>query len=532
MTNFFSLVKVQLLSLFGVNKLLKSKNKKSKFSIGGIALLLLFLAGVIIVFGYFYADIFAKSLIMTGKGEQLIPLMLAISCIVCFLFSFYALGNTLFGFKDYDALMSMPIKPIVIILAKFIVVYLTNLLFTLFIVAPSLFIYNDLINLISLFQVVSVLVMCLVAPLLPIAISTLIGVVVYYISSRFRRKNFVQIIILVIFMLAVFALSFLSSMLESEDSALIVNSLGIVAKIYFLLPWAINAFSQSLWLLLFIAINLASIAIIFTFVCIFYKKLNTIFTSKRTIRNYKLKQYQSNSVNKALFKRELKRLFSCPVYFINSLFGLLMSLIISIGYAVLVSIYDLNSDPMAQAVFGVINRMIPALFGFMFLMAPTTCCSISLEGQSFWIIKTSPVSYKKVLNSKLSVHALFSVSVAFISSLIIGIFSNFGVLGTILLVVCALGISSFGGIFGLLANLKFPNLKWENVNVPVKQSLPCFFTIILALVVSILVVVMGIYVNVSLELLLAIYSIFFVVGSLVLYVLLCKYGAKMFNKLS
>ncbi len=531
MTNFCALVKVQLFSLVSSNKG-KSKNKKSKGGFAGIALILLVLGGVMAFFGYTYSNIFAMGLAQTGGGEKLVPYMIAVSSLVAFLFSFYAAGSAIFGFKDYDMLMSMPLKPQEIVLSKFCVLFISDLFFALTIAVPSLIVYNASVATITLAQIVVSLVMILFSPLLPLAISIVIGVVVYYISSRFRKKNIVQIILLTIFMIAIFALSFLSGYGSAEDPAQMVGSLGAIEKIYFIFPLVINSFNQPLWLLAYIACNIAPVIIVVACICVFYKKLNSIFTAKRTLRNFKLKEYQSNSVGKTLFNKEIKRLFSCPVYAINCLFGVLMALIASIAYSIFYMAMDVQSDPVLVEVFNVINCFIPALFCFMFLLAPTTCCSISLEGQAFWILKTAPVSYLQVLNSKLAVHALFTTTVAFVSSLCIGVFTGFGVIGTILLVLCGVGISTFGGLFGLLMNLIFPKLKWENENQPVKQGLPTFLTTISAFVFVAVLVVVGIYAQLSLELLLAIYSAFFIAVCVALYSILFKYGEKLYNKLN
>ncbi len=531
MANFFSLVKVQLLSFIGGNKLFKSKSKKKVFGLGGIVLLLLLIGAALVFFGYTYSQIFAMSLTEDSK-DKLIPLMLAMACLVCFLFSFYAVGSALFGFKDYDMLMSMPIKPFEIVLSKFSVLYISELFFAFLLVIPSLFVYNSAIATVTLTSVVVTVAMCLFAPLLPLAISTLIGVVVYYISSRFRRKNIVQIILLILLMVVIFAFSFFSGMIESEDASQIMGAFRVIEKIYFVMPLAEKAFAKPIWLLVFFAVNFAPLSIIILFVCVFYKKLNTIFTAKRTLRNFKLKEYKTNGINKTLFKKELKRLFSCPVYAVNSLFGLAMALIMGIAYSVFYIVSGAGTDAVGQVVFDIINRILPAMFGFMFLFSPTTCCSISLEGQSFWIIKTAPISHMQVLNAKLYVHALFSTSVAFIISLCMAICGGFGWIGGALFVVFGVGISTFGGLFGLVMNLCFPKLKWENENVPVKQGLPTFLTMVIALIFTAIFIVMAVYVNLSFNALLAIYASFFMIISLVLYIVLYKCGKRMFERLN
>ncbi len=529
MTNFLSLVKVQFFSLLSANKLSKSKAKKTA-GFGGIALMLLIIGGAMVFFGYTYSKIFAMTLSPVGEIDKLIPLMIAIASLIAFMFSFYAVGSTLFGFKDYDMLMSMPLKPREIVLSKFCVLYVSELFFSLTIVIPSLFVYFSQ-SAFDIIKVVSTVVMCFFAPLLPLAISCVVGVLVYYISSRFRKKNIIQIILLFLVMIGVMGFSFISGF-SSEDPAQMQDTLGVLSKVYFIFPWALKAFTETIWLLTFVVANILPIILVIAFICLFYKKLNTIFTAKRTLKNFKLKEYKTIGIRKTLFNKEMKRVFSSPIYALNCLLGSIMALITSIAYAILFNVLSKNFGSEISELFSMFNGIIPALFCFMFLLAPTTSCAISMEGRAFWVIKTAPVSYKQVLNSKLAVNAVFSTAVAFVCSLIIGISARFGSLGTGLLVFCALGISSFGGVFGLLMNLRFPKLDWTNENQPVKQSLPVFLCVLVAMFSSAIIIVMFIYVNLSTNALLAIYASFFVLLTVGLYIVLYKFGDKMFNKLN
>ncbi len=531
MANFFALFKVQLLSLLGNNKTLKSKNKKSKAGLGGIALILLLLGGIMVFLGFTYSNIFALSLSYTGDLYKLIPTMIALGSLISFMFSFYAVGSAIFGFKDYDVLASMPIKPKEIVLSKFAVLYVSELFFVLAVVVPSFFVYKKIAGVITLTQIVISLTLCFFSPLLPLAVSTVIGVFVYYVSSRFRRKNIIQIILLFLFLIGIFILSFLSEMGE-EDPSQMTGMLSFMEKTYFVFPLALESFLQPIWVLAFIGANVISITAVVSVVCVFYKKLNSIFTAKRTLRNFKLKNYQSNGIGKALFIKELRRLFSSPVYAINSLTGTVMAVISCIAYSIFVCTSDVMNVEGSEIIFNYINKLLPFIFSFMFIMAPSTCCSISLEGQAFWIVKTAPVSYMKVLNIKLAINGVFSTSIALICSIIVAICSGFGLVAGGLFVLTAIGISSFGGIFGLLMNLRFPKMKWQNENVVVKQSLTTFLTILVSLVFSALFIVIGLYVDLKIEILMAIYACFFIILSISLYIVIYKYSYKLISKIN
>jgi hypothetical protein len=120
----------------------------------------------------------------------------------------------------------------------------------------------------------------------------------------------------------------------------------------------------------------------------------------------------------------------------------------------------------------------PSVYAFMFTVAPTTNCAISIEGSSFWIIRTMPVSFAKVMLSKLCVNWIFGVIPALISSIIVS-FAFVGMSAEYIIcnILIAVLIASLAGNLGLTFNILFPNFKWENVNKVVKQSVSVTFTI-------------------------------------------------------
>ncbi len=533
MADFFRLVKVQALSLFGINKTLHSKKRKRNAGIGGLIGLFLVFAVLIVAFGDIYARMFAEPLLLQGKIDALVPLMIGLSALLSFFLTFYSVGNTIFGFKDYDMLASMPIKPLTIVLAKFFFVYIVDFAFCLLLSVPTLVVYFGKIGEVNGLAILTTLVACLTSPLLPLALATVVGMGVYYLSSKFKRKNIVQTIMLVILSVALFGLSFISGFISGDNMAGI-DFTGIIGKVYFLFPMLVRGMTNPLMMLSFAGINVGSAFVVVAFVCAFYKKLNTVFTAKRTSRNFKLREYKTVSVNRALFGKEIRRLFSCPAYAVNSLMGALLGIIISIGYSVLYQVLGKNigDETVINVVFGVLNRMLPAIFAFMFLMTPTTVASISLEGQSFWIIKSAPIPFGKVCMSKIWVNTIFCGIPAFISGVVLSACTGMPFYDGILLTYIALAISHFGGNFGLLMNLRFPKLKWKTETEVVKQGLPTLMTILTAFGSAVVLGVLAFFLPINNTLLFGIFAVLFTGLFVLTSVLLAKKGKIMYDKIN
>ena len=507
MSNFLSLIKVQFLSYFGINKILHPGKKNKTVGMAGALSVVLLFGALFVFMGYFYGDMFAMSLAMTGEITKLIPLMLGMSSVVAFGFSFYATSSTIYGFKDYEIISAMPVKTHTVVLSKLVFSYLSDVLFTILIMAPTLFVYKEYGGVVNGTLVLYTVIICIVSPLFPFALSMIIGALITFISSRFKRKNLVQIILLVLLMVAVFSVSFL------EDSGIMHKA---IEKMYFIFPLCEKAFASISGLLIFSALCLVSAVLVSAIVCITYRKMHVLLSAKKKSANFKLKETKTNTPTKVLINKELKRLFSAPVYVMNTAMGAFLAVVAGISF-VAVPEFSIMSDIFA--------RLTPAIFAFMFILSPTTACALSVEGETFWIIKTMPVSLKKLINVKLFVNVLLGVLPAFLCSVLFVIgFSGVSVWCSALVILCSLSISLLGGNLGMIFNILFPMMKWDNINKPVKQGVALLLTMACAFILAGLFGAGAIYLKISTFWLLFIAFTLTLTLNIVIYILLMKKG--------
>ena len=172
----------------------------------------------------------------------------------------------------------------------------------------------------------------------------------------------------------------------------------------------------------------------------------------------------------------------------------------------------------------------PAVFSFTFMLAPTTACAVSLEGQAFWVVKTAPVDMRSLFHAKLLVNAVFYVPCALVVSVTSALVLKISAVTALLAVLSAVLLALLGGSFGLLLNAIFPRFKWENVNMVVKQSLPVFLTMIAAFVLAGLFGVAAAFVALPAVWLLFIADSLLFAANIVVYVLLMKKGEKFILK--
>ncbi len=479
MKNFFNLVKINFIGMFRGGKRGKKAAKTSGAAFLGYAL---FLAACIGFCGYYYSRLFGKGLAAEGKLVVLLPYMTALSAIASFMFSFFSTGTVLYGYKDYDMLSSMPIKSSAIVLSKLFYMYLADVAFTLLFTIPAAANYAAFGGVLDGAAILAIIIFAIFASMITLAISVIIGTLASVIGSFFRKKNIIQTIVFALVFVGIFALSFFSGLEGSEGGTSALEN-GVVTKLYFLTPLAIKGMTDIKYSLIFAGINLVSLFAVTGFVCLTYKKLNIVVTAKRTNKKFRLGNYKGKSTFAALLSRERSKFFSCPMYVINCLMGAIISIVVAIGFVVVIRILA-EEVPEVVAASATFTAFAPAIFAFSYVLAPSTSCSISLEGNSFWAIRTMPVRLNSLFNAKMLLcFIIFAIS-AVVSSLVIGIGLSYEIADILLLLLNGLSVTAFASASGLLVNILLPKMNWDNENQVVKQSASVFVTMIAAFVLT------------------------------------------------
>lgn len=522
---FLALLRAQFLGFWGINKFLNKKGRKksSAFTAVGFAAIGILLEAVIVLYVYIYASLFGE----LGVGKQFIYFVTFILNVLVLFFAVSSTLGSLFGFKDYEMVMSLPIKTWQIIVAKLLYIYLSNFLLCIAVVIPSLIIIL-LYEVLGAGLIISTLLTSVFLPLLPISIAVFLGTVIAYFSSKFKHKNLVQLFAFILFFLICYAIGFVSGLMEEDTESL--NIFGNMAVIKFF-DYVLNNW---LFLCLYIVGSLA----IFSLPCLFlaknFKKINSaLLTHKTKSVRVKIEGKTRNKFS-ALFSRERKRLFACPAYALNCLIGPIMSIIVSITFIVLVN--ELNQVGGLFEMNVILAFILLAVLGLLLTIAPTTSSSISLDAKNLWELKSLPVTTNQILFSKLLLNTLVNVPLSFVISVVFAIILklNFGF--ALLFVLCSMLIPFFGGVVGLFLNVLVPYLTWENETAAVKRGASSFLVMLVDMATIALVgvaVYLLLQVNIVNEviLLLAVTLIFAVLTLVFLY-LLVTVGVKRFNKIA
>ena len=480
MSKFLEITKINLLQTFNFKSFNKYKSERRKKTIKGIAITL--------IIGYilFYVYIITKSLMPTfieiNKPLYILAFLFSICSLYIFFANLFKIKNILFDFKDYDLIMSFPIKRSIIILSKMVSLYVINLLCTLIVMLPGYFAY---ITYADLPHDYLFFLLLLAIPLIPILASSIIGIIISWLTSFFKNTNIgIYIVYLLLIVLFFFGMYKINGL---DEITLVNNSIDIVDKfsnyypltnVYITILSSFNIAS----LLLFIVFPLIMFGLFIVFINYGYIPLRTKLLKRNIKSDYILKRYTINKPLIALYKKEIKRYFSSPLYVINTAFGciIMVLLILSImifNEKVISSFTKINNFNE------VIKNNIFMVLSLLCIVSSTTNSSISLEGKSLWIIKMLPINADRIFLSKIMVNLTILIPTTIIGGTFFGIYLDLSFIEFVFLYLIMFAYSLFASINGLLLNLMFPKFDFENEVRVIKQSLAVFLTILVGIIV-------------------------------------------------
>ena len=516
MSNFFRLLKINVLSI-----LAPFKKKKLNFIL--IITLIIWTASVL-----GGGSLYVMKKLAPFKAEALVLLVFLFAySIMTMLASIKSSSSYLFNFKDYENIMSLPISRGVVVLSRIANVYISNLLAFLIMIGPAVAAYLYLLRP-DIASILIILLVVLLIPIIPMIIGSILGVIISYISSFFKKSKFLTLAVNIAF-IALY-LYFYNKFVNTEiDFSKVKSMLDLflqstnnkypIARYYTEAILDKNIPS----LIIFILISLALLIGFFYGIKAIYLKLNTFLKTDRSKKHFNYKK-ERVSPFRSLVLKEYRKLISSPVYFINSLFGLFLIL--------LLAIYLLIANPKGFELFlksefsiGNIYLIFPILISLLVASSCTTSSSISFEGKFFPMIKTLPIDVKTYLNSKLFVNLSINFLVLFITVPIINYKFKLSFLVSSLNYLIPLLYTIFIASLGLILNLVWPKFNFDNDAQITKQSLPAFITTIVGFLVPMILIFISAELKQTTTFMLGLTGVL-LIFDIIIYVILVNYAKR------
>lgn len=443
--------------------------------------------------------------LMLDQPEIVLTTAFMFTQLVILLFGmFYIMGMFYFS-KDLEALVPLPLKPYEVVGGKFVVVMINEYITALPVLLPPLIIYGTGTGQGLLYWIKSVLLI-LAAPVIPLAIASLIIMILMRFINFRRYKDFFAII----GGLAAIALGMGVSMfsqnfknIEDPDyiNNLVLKQSGLIDMIGKRFPpsiWAskglsMNGIQGMGYLALFIIVCiLLFLLLLWLSDKVFYKSLlagQEVTRRKKILSAGQLtKKYdKASSPIQAIMVREWKVLFRTPVYALNGL----TSAIIGPIMVLIMFVFQGAGEDTKQLIEMIYRPEIAPyiLLGSIGLMLFTAgmnlvaSTSLSREGNTFWISKLIPVPAKQQVTAKLLLSCIVSASGIIITGIImLALFKLSPVWVAGALIVGLLGSVPMAAI-SLLIDIFHPKLVWNSEQEAIKQNMNGVLGMLLSLLI-------------------------------------------------
>lgn len=476
-----TLLKKQLMELGAslFNRSAMGKKGKSKSTVILYALIFVYAYGVIGWLFFTMADAICAPLYEMGQGWLYFALMGLMATTMGIIMSAFTTYAALYKAKDNELLLSMPIPPGKILLARMSGCYIMSFFFETLVLVPTYMVYAKTFGL-NIAAIICQVTVLAVLPLFALAISCVLGWLIAKVMARVTKgKSFVSLLLSIGFLAVYF---YFYSQAQAYLQMILTNAAAIGNKIqtalYPIYQMGLASEGKILPLVLFILMMVAMFGVVyFVLRRNFIRLANAKSTAKKAV--YKKTVLKATSAKAALLRREFLHLKSSSVYMLNCGLGTLMFLIAAVFLAVKADLIN-NTVQSLTVLINVdgIELLIGAVsVAFMATMNDFTAASVSLEGKSIWIVRSLPAKTKEVLEAKVLMHLILTAIPILICCAAFSFAVKLSLIECVALMLFSVAFVLFVAVMGLVINLKMPNLNWVSETVAVKQSMSVIIVI-------------------------------------------------------
>lgn len=556
MSNYIALTKILLKN--SLTSFTNNKKGKKNSNIKNIALAALVFISLLPLAGAIGATVWAAYPVLKSIGQEGIVFafgFMMVSMIILFFGIFYVM-NIFYFSNDTESLLPLPLRPSTIMGAKFTVTliyeYLTELLF----LAPVILAYGIVSKAGIVFYLYSIIGF-LTLPAIPLVYAGIINMVLMRFTNISKNKDQLRIIGGVVAMFgAIFvnmkSQSFFGSFDNPEQIKAIMlqgdNSLlGIMTSIFpankLLSIALVNSSNMKglINILLYLGISLLFIALFLTIgESLYFKGLVGVTETKSKRKKLTDEQFDKSVVKNSIVKsytiKELKLLVRTPVYFINCvLMNFIWPVFLLIPFFANPESGKSLSDMRSFLESGNYEGILLAIaFGAILFASGgngITSTAISREGTNIFISKYLPVSYhEQILGKIFSGVALGLVAMLSMLAAVIIVTQPSVYLIICIVITGGLGVF-FTSIVGMLIDLNFPKLHWDNEQKAVKQNMNVVVQMLLSAITAAAIIIPTIFLKLNLWIVFAVLVVLFAFADAVIYGLIKAAGVKLFNKI-
>lgn len=487
---FLMLLKVQITMIWTTQVMGARKNFEKKVGANALPIVggIFAVVGAIIMMVYVYGV--ATGVALAGF-TRLLPLVgIIFGALPGVILTFVKANGVLFAYKDYDFIMSLPIKKSTIIYSRVAALYAAEGIWSFAIMLPVFLAYFTF-EAVTIPRLIGALFALILGPNLAASAAILLAFAVAALAAKLHFKSLGMVIggifgllFMVAYLFFIFTLSFNADKLGAagnfQDTVFsIASSVGLV---YLPSLWIADFFRSGslVSFLLFVLVSVGAPAAIVAIISRFNDRINALVSEDKVQKKFTTKQISTKSVTPfvALIRKEIQTIIGYPAVFVNMLFGCLLMVILAFislffNTSSIVANFVPASEvprylPLARTIFG----MATTWFGTsMFCAANSAAISYSLEGRSNWLMATMPVSSRQIFGAKIAVNMLYVAFFSILTQIFFLIPGHITIEAALRNVILPLCIVFLVANVGLAIDIRRPNFDWTSVIDITKRSL-------------------------------------------------------------
>lgn len=474
---------------------IKDVRKKSKAQITLYALLFAYLIGIM----WFLSTKMINVLKEINAETMFIDLVFMMVFFLNILQTVFSSINLLYFSKDTDSILSLPLKPYQIILARTNVMLILEFVVNILIGLIPLIIYGVKLNCNALYYI-SVIIGLMLLPILPVIIVSLISMVIMSFSKIIKNKNKFQLFTTLIMLVLVIAFSIGITKIDSEtmtdeQMAQTLTSAGSftdMLKTYFpTFGFLVNSIHSNNILTLILetvkTIAVTFIGVVIYLLCaqkLYFKGLiGSLYSGEKTKRGKVKIKAKSKRLGIIYVFKELKILIRNPVYLVQCVLPALIFPVFFIGLIFIASDEELKEITNSLALMLNFNKPLilmglVAIMQFFAMFIYVSITAISREGKNATFIKYIPVPLYKQYIYKIIPNVLMNI---FSTLIVLGIaryLLPIEITDLIIVFVISILMNVSLSMLCLIMDLKRPKLQWNTEYAVVKQNMNLIFPMI------------------------------------------------------
>ena len=309
-------------------------------------------------------------------GANALPLVGALPGVIL---TFVKANGVLFAYKDYDFIMSLPIKKSTIIYSRVAALYAAEGIWSITIMLPVFLAYFTF-EAGTLPRLIGALFALLLGPNLAVSVAILLAFAVAALAAKLHFKNLGMVIggvfglfFMVAYLFFIFTVSFNADKFAPgvvgnfRDTVFsVASSVGVV---YLPSLWIADFFNSGslISFLLFVLVSVGAPAAIVAIISRFNDRINALVSEDKVQKKFTTKQISTKSATPfvALIRKEIQTITGYPAVFINMLFGCLLMVILAFismffSTSSIVAYFVPASEvprylPLARTIFGMVT---------------------------------------------------------------------------------------------------------------------------------------------------------------------------------